>query len=436
MMRAVDIIQRKRDGLSLSRDEIAGFIRSYLDGDIADYQAAALLMAILLKGMTFEETAALTEEMMRSGEVYELDEATYGRTVDKHSTGGVGDKVSLILAPLAAACGVTVPMVSGRGLGHTGGTLDKLESIPGFRVNLTREEFFAQLKRIRVAMIGQSDNFVPADKRLYALRDVSATVESIPLISASIMSKKIASGAHALVMDVKCGSGAFMQTLDKARELAQTLRGVGEALGRPVRSLITDMNQPLGSALGNAPEVREALECFAGAGPPDLRELTIELTAEMIVLHTRGSTPLEAARGQATRALDSGAAREKFAELIAAQDGDAHVIDDPARLKIAANVDELRSPAGGFVSVTDCREIGIAAGVLGAGRQRTTDQVDHSVGIEMLVRTGDRVDAGRAMARIYHANGRGLETCRRRLANAISVGDKHVAAPPLIIERI
>ena len=444
-MRPTDVIIRKRDGKVLSGDEIAAFVKGLGSGEWADYQTAALLMAIFLQGMNFEETAALTREMMDSGEKYDLTGIASGgrRPVDKHSTGGVGDKVSLALAPLAAACGLTVPMVSGRGLGHTGGTLDKLEAIPGFRVRLDTPAFLKQLSRLGVAMIGQSDTFVPADKTLYALRDVTATVESIPLICASILSKKAASGAAALIMDVKCGSGAFMATLESARELAKGLAGVGAALGRPVRAMITDMSQPLGRAVGNANETREAIECLRGGGPDDLRTLVVEQAAEMILLAEPTSaagpaTPkdLEKARAKATAALESGAALEKFATLIEAQGGDARVTEDLELLALAPDRDTFEAPRDGVVSSVDSRAVGNAALSLGAGRVRTSDEVDHGVGLQMGVRIGDRVKRGDSLVEIIHRGGHGLEDCRARLQRAFVIGDESVAAPELIIERL
>jgi pyrimidine-nucleoside phosphorylase len=432
-MRIVDVIIKKLEGGTLSQEEIAFFLKGYVRDEIADYQAAALLMAVFFRGMDAAETAALTREMMNSGAVYDLSGLNAGFPVDKHSTGGVGDKVSLALAPLAAACGVAVPMVSGRGLGHTGGTLDKLESIPGFDVRMDEAHYRRQLEEIGVVMAGQSDDFVPADKRLYALRDVTGTIESIPLICASIMSKKIASGARALVMDVKAGSGAFMATIDKARALAQGLIGVGNELGRPVHAFITDMSQPLGRMIGNSVEVIEAIDCLKGGGPADLREITLELTAEMLVL--AGTAPgRDEALQQCHRALETGAALEKFRELVRAQGGNPAVADDPGILDIAPDTAEFRSDGDGFVAAMDCRGIGNAAMVLGAGRLKTTDPVDHGVGIEMLVRIGDKVSRGDAMARIFHRNGKGLEGCTTRLREAFQLSGKPVAVPPLIHE--
>lgn len=436
-MRAVEIIIKKRDGGCLSREELEFFIREYLAGAIEDYQVSAWLMAAFLRGMTPEETAHLTRAMMNSGETYRWPPRNGWRPVDKHSTGGVGDKVSLVLAPLAAACGVPVPMVSGRGLGHTGGTLDKLESIPGFCVRVTRDQFGRQLAEIGVVMAGQSDNFVPADKRLYALRDVTGTVESVPLICASILSKKAASGAEGLVMDVKCGSGAFMKTLDQARELARGLSDTGAALGLPVRVMITDMSQPLGRLVGNSLEVIESVDCLRGGGPADLRQLVIEQAAVMICLASgrEGPDHLNAARAQARAALDGGAAWETFLRLVEAQGGDRRALEDTSRLDIAPDVAVLTADRDGWVQSMDCAAVGVAAGILGAGRTRVTDQVDHGVGLEMLARIGDRVEKGAPLVRIWHRGGRGLNDCLARLRAAIVVGGHTVPPPALIIER-
>jgi pyrimidine-nucleoside phosphorylase len=434
-MRAVDLIIKKREGQTLTAAEIESFITGYIREEVADYQAAAFLMAAFLRGMSFEETAALTRAMMHSGETYDLEPLGLSRSVDKHSTGGVGDKVSLILAPLVAACGVPVPMVSGRGLGHTGGTLDKLESIPGFNVRLSRDRFYAQLQQTGVAMIGQSDNFVPADKKLYALRDVTGTVESVPLICASIMSKKVASGAQALVMDVKCGGGAFMPTLERARELAQGLCGVGQALGRPVRALITDMSQPLGRMIGNSLEVIESIDCLKGGGPADLRDLTLQLAAEMLVLGGKAAARKDGL-AQAEQVLDSGAAWQKFREMVKLQGGDLKVVDDANLLDVSAERVDFQAPADGYVAAVDCRAIGNAAVVLGAGRAKTSDPVDYGVGIEMHARIGDAVTPGQPLLTIYHRNGRGLEDCKARLEKAFTFSQQAPPTVPLIMEQV
>jgi pyrimidine-nucleoside phosphorylase len=434
-MRAVDIIIKKRNGGVLSDAEIAFFITNYLRDEIPDYQTSALLMAIYFQGMTFEETAELTRQMILSGDVFDLSSLKYGFPVDKHSTGGVGDKISLPLAPLAAACGVAVPMVSGRGLGHTGGTLDKLESIPGFNVYLTREQFLSQLDRIGVVMAGQTDTFVPADKRLYALRDVTGTVESIPLICASIMSKKVASGAQALVMDVKTGSGAFMPTLEKSRALAQGLIGVGKAMNRPVHAMITDMNQPLGRKIGNSLEVIESIACLRGGGPTDVRELTLRLTAEMLVL-AKVEDSAEKAYERCAKVLDSGKALEKFQELVEAQGGDPRVVENPGLLDLASDEAYFSAPQSGYLATVNCREIGNAAVVLGGGRNKTTDTIDHGVGLEMLAKIGNPVHAGEPIVRILHRKERGLDECLARLAGAFTFSEHPVTPPPLIYETL
>ncbi|MGI8908070.1 MAG: thymidine phosphorylase [Candidatus Sumerlaeaceae bacterium] len=434
-MRPVDLIIKKREGYPLTADEFEMFISAFVREEVADYQAAAFLMAAFTRGLDFEETAGLTRAMMNSGETYDLTGLGLSRSVDKHSTGGVGDKISLILAPLIGACGVPVPMVSGRGLGHTGGTLDKLESIPGFNVSLSREQFFAQLKKIGVAMIGQSDKFVPADKKLYALRDVTGTVESVPLICASIMSKKVASGAQALVMDVKCGSGAFMPTLERARELAHGLTGVGQALGRPVRALITDMNQPLGKMIGNSLEVIESIDCMKGGGPADVRELTLELAAEMLILGDKALTHQEA-RTVAEGALDSGEAWQKFREMVQMQGGDVSFIDDPAKLDVSTERFDFAADTDGYLTAVDCRGIGNAAVVLGAGREKTTDDVDYGVGFEMHVRIGDEVKVRTPLITIYHRGGPALEDCKARLRAAFTIGPTKAEPRPLVLERV
>ncbi len=432
-MRAVEIIIKKRDGGVLTPAELDFFIQNYLHDEIPDYQVSALLMAIYFQGMTFQETAELTRQMINSGETYDLSHL--GFPVDKHSTGGVGDKVSLPLAPLAAACGVVVPMVSGRGLGHTGGTLDKLESIPGFNVHLTRQQFLSQLEKIGVVMAGQTNTFVPADKRLYALRDVTGTIESIPLICASIMSKKIASGARGLVMDVKTGTGAFMQTLEKSRALAEGLIGVGRAMDRPVHVLITDMNQPLGRRIGNALEVIESIACLRGNGPQDLRELTLRLTAEMLIIAGLESDR-QVAYQRCAQVLDSGKALEKFAQLIEAQGGDPRIVDNMSYFNIPIDEDYFLAPRSGFLTKINCREIGNAAVVLGAGRNKTSDPIDHGVGLEMLAKLGHKVQEGEPIVRIIHRRGRGIEDCILRLARAFTIEETPAELPPLIYETL
>lgn len=433
-MRAVDVIQRKRDGHALTADEIAFMVHGAVSGDVPDYQLTAWLMAVFLRGMTPEETAVLTECMRTSGEVFDLS-AVPGIKVDKHSTGGVGDKVSLVLAPLVAAAGVPVPMVSGRGLGHSGGTLDKLEAIPGFRVALSEGEFRRQVATVGCAIIGQTDNFVPADKRLYALRDVVACVESIPLITASIMSKKLASGADALVMDVKSGNGAFMKTDEEARRLAESLVATGRAMGKPTVALITDMNQPLGCAVGNALETAEAIECLQGRGPADLRALTLALGAEMLVLGGKAATA-EGASAALARLLDGGQALAKFRAMVEAQGGDPRAVDDPARLPRAPRVTEFRAERAGVVAHFDTAEVGRACNILGAGRERTEDGIDHSVGLVLRRRLGDRVEAGDVLIEIHHRDGERLERCLAILRRSVRVGEEPEGPQPLIHARL
>jgi pyrimidine-nucleoside phosphorylase len=432
------IIARKRDGHALSSAEIADFVRGATDGSWADYQLSALLMAIFLRGMSAAERVALTEAMMRSGTVADLSHVP-GRKVDKHSTGGVGDKVSLPLAAMVAACGVPVPMISGRGLGHTGGTLDKLESIPGFRVDLSLAAYAAQVGRIGCALIGQTRDLAPADKKLYALRDVTATVECLPLICASIMSKKMAEGIDALVLDVKVGRGAFMKTLPEARALAAAMCEIGRAMGRPTRALLTRMDQPLGRAVGNALEVAESVACLrgeAGAGADDLLAVTHALGAEMLLL--AGAAPDEAAARERLRAVvANGAALAKFREIVVAQGGDGRVCDDPAAvLPRAPHVVEARAARAGFVVGVDALEVALAALRLGAGRIRAEDTVDAAAGFSRLVKVGERVEAGDVLGLVHAADAARAAEARTALEAAVGLGDEAPPAPPLVIERV
>lgn len=401
-----DIIARKRDGGRLTREEIEFFARGVVDGRFADYQATALLMAIFWRGLDAEETTWLTEAMRTSGEVVDLSDIP-GPKVDKHSTGGVGDKVSLILAPLVAACGVNVPMMSGRGLGHTGGTLDKLEAIPGFRVGLEVGEFRAILRKVGLAMIGQTPRVVPADRKLYALRDVTATVECIPLICASIMSKKLAEGIDSLVLDVKFGRGAFMKRKEDALALARTMVAVGRAAGKPVVAQLTSMDQPLGRCVGHATEVIESLECLKGRGPRDLMEVTLALGGQMLMLAGVAPDPA-AARGRLEAALTDGGALEKFREMCAAQGGDPQVVDYYARLPTAAIRREIRAApsVNGYVAAVDALQCGHAILALGGGRAAVTDRVDHAVGLSDLIKVGDPVGPGTRLCTL-HANDEG-----------------------------
>ena len=399
-IRAIDVIRKKRDGIELSRDEIEGLITAYTDGKIPDYQVSAWLMAVVLKGMTRPETAALTDAMLHSGEVLDLSSLP-ARKVDKHSTGGVGDKTSLVLAPLAAAAGIAVPMISGRGLGHTGGTLDKLEAIPGFNVNLSVTEFRRVLEKCGCAMIGQTAEIAPADRKLYALRDVTGTVESPYLICASIMSKKLAEGIDALVLDVKTGSGAFMKSEKDATFLAELMVETGERMGKKVVALITDMDQPLGNKIGNALEVVEVVEVLRGGGPDDLRNLCLELAGWMLHLGEVSKTVAEG-KQQSAKLISSGKALEKFREMVELQGGDAQVIDDAKKLPHARQTLEVSSAKAGYVASMQCEQIGTACVILGGGRERKEDSVDPAVGIVLHKKVGDRVSAGEAFATIYY----------------------------------
>ncbi|HEV2969683.1 MAG TPA: thymidine phosphorylase [Pirellulales bacterium] len=425
-MNPVQIIARKRDGAALSADEIGSLIDGYVRGDVPDYQMSAFAMAVYLRGMDGAETAALTERMLRSGDVLETPDVA--RRVDKHSTGGIGDKSSLILAPLLACCGLQVPMISGRGLGATGGTLDKLESIPGFRTDLTADEIQQIVERFGCVITGATANLVPADRKLYALRDVTATVASIPLITASIMSKKLAEGLSALVLDVKFGSGAFMKSLDQARILAQAMVDTGSRMGVKTTALLTDMNQPNGRLAGNAVEVDESLEVLAGGGPADLREVTLALAAE--VLRMKGlAADRESALAMLSGHLSSGRALEKFREMVAAQGGNL----DAPRLRAPGSL----VPAGrdGYVTSIDTEQLGMAIVDLGGGRKKVGDAVDHSVGVEMLVRVGDKVEQGQPLVQIF-ARPADREWATRRIAEAIQISEEPCAPLPLIVERI
>jgi len=398
--RAIDVIRKKRDGIELSRHEIEGLVNAYTRGDIPDYQVSAWLMAVVLKGMTRPETAALTDAMLHSGDVLDLSSLP-AKKVDKHSTGGVGDKTSLVLAPLAAAAGIAVPMISGRGLGHTGGTLDKLEAIPGFNVNLSVSEFRHVLEKCGCAMIGQTAEIAPADRKLYALRDVTGTVESPYLICASIMSKKLAEGIDALVLDVKTGSGAFMKSEKDAAFLAELMVETGERMGTKVVALITDMDQPLGNKIGNALEVVEVVEVLRGGGPEDLRELCLELAAWMLRLGGVARTVAEGKQSSADL-ISSGKALEKFRQMVELQGGDVRVIDDSNRLPQAQHTLQVLSAKAGYVTAVQCEQIGTACVILGGGRERKEDSVDPAVGIVLHKKVGDRVSAGEPLATIYY----------------------------------
>jgi pyrimidine-nucleoside phosphorylase len=424
------IIAKKRDGHALSREEIDAFVRGATDGSWADYQLSALLMAVFLRGMSEEETAAYTDAMMRSGVVADLS-GVRGTKVDKHSTGGVGDKISIPLAPMVAACGVPVPMISGRGLGHSGGTLDKLESIPGFRTDLSLERYKEQVARVGCALIGQTSELAPADKKLYALRDVTATVECIPLICGSILSKKLAEGIDALVLDVKFGRGAFMKTKADARQLAEALVNVGRAGGKKVRALLTAMDQPLGRTVGNSLEVAESIECLRGKGPADVMELTFALGSHMLVLGGAAKNE-DDGRAKLEAVVASGAALEKFREIVTAQGGDAGVLDDVTRLPHAKLTAEVVARGNGFVSDVSAMEVALAALRLGAGRAKADDIVDTSVGVAELVKVGERVVAGAVLAKIHANDARALDEARVMLEKAIVISGQAPTLRPLI----
>jgi len=428
------VIARKRDGAELERAEIEAFVAGATDGSWADYQLSALLMAVFLRGMTPRETATLTEAMMRSGTVADLSSIRAPK-VDKHSTGGVGDKVSLHLAPMVAACGVVVPMISGRGLGHTGGTVDKLEAIPGFRVGLSLSEFRAQLEKVGVSLISQTAEIVPADRKLYALRDVTATVESIPLICASILSKKLAEGIDALVLDVKFGRGAFMKEKARARELAVALTSVARAMGKPTRAVMTAMDEPLGHAVGNALEVAESVECLRGSGPADLMEVTYALGEQMLILAGRAEDAA-AARVQLEGSVSSGSALSKFRELVAAQGGDPRVADDPSVLPASPARAAVPSLADGWVKSVDALGVALAAQRLGAGRARAEDAIDPAVGVSGLAKVGQRVRKGEPLCFVHAADRDRLAEAHAILARTIVVGSSPVAPPPRVGEII
>jgi pyrimidine-nucleoside phosphorylase len=428
------IIARKRDGHALTREEIAAFVRGATDGSWADYQLAALLMAIVLRGMSSEETAAYTEAMMRSGVVADLSHIKQPKA-DKHSTGGVGDKISLHLAPMVAACGVVVPMISGRGLGHTGGTLDKLESIPGFRVNLSMSEYRAELEKIGLSLIGQTAELAPADKKLYALRDVTGTVESIPLICGSILAKKLAEGIDVLVLDVKFGRGAFMKERAKARELAQALVSVATAMGKPTRAVLTAMEQPLGRNVGNALEVIESIECLRGEGPADTLEVTYTLGEQMLVLARVAKNSADA-RKQLETSITSGRALEKFGEMIAAQGGDPRVVDDINRLPRARLAEPLLAVRDGVIADVNAMDVALAALRLGAGRARAEDGIDHAVGVSGLVKIGERVARGAPLCVVHSNDEKARAEAQAILAKAITIADNAAPRPRLIDEVI
>jgi pyrimidine-nucleoside phosphorylase len=431
-MRTVDLILRKRGGEELSVEEIQYLINGYTTGDIPDYQMAAFLMATYFTGMTDRELSSFTEVMMASGEVLNLDDIP-GVKVDKHSTGGVGDKTSLICAPIAAAAGVVVPMISGRSLGHTGGTLDKLESIPGFRTDLTLDQFRAQLTELGLAFIGQSEEIAPADKRLYALRDVTGTVEAISLIASSIMSKKMAEGLDALVLDVKVGDGAFMKKQVDARRLAAAMVGVGRRLDKKVQALITDMHQPLGYAVGNALEVMEVSQTLQKAGPADLTRLSLELAARMIYLG-KVTASLDDARKLAEDKLMDGSAYRKFKQVVEAQGGNPQALDRFELLPNATGMREILSPRAGFVSAIKAEDIGRASAMMGAGRSRKEDVIDPAVGVILEVKAGEKVESGSVLCRLYYTSEENLDEAADLVEDAFRISGARPEERELILE--
>lgn len=428
-MRMVDIIEQKRDGKELTSDEIQFFIKGYTDGSIPDYQVSALMMAIYFQGMTEKERADLTMAMVQSGDQIDLSKIE-GVKVDKHSTGGVGDTTTLVLGPLVAAVGVPVAKMSGRGLGHTGGTIDKLESVAGFHVEIENEEFINLVNKNKLAVIGQSGNLTPADKKLYALRDVTATVESIPLIAGSIMSKKIAAGADAIVLDVKTGAGAFMKTLEDSRELASAMVRIGNNVGRRTMAVISDMSQPLGFAIGNALEVKEAIDTLKGEGPQDLTELCLTLGSHMVYLANKAAN-LKEAREKLEGVIKDGTALNVFKTFLSSQGGDASIVDDPSKLPQAKYTIELQAKEDGYVSEMIADEIGTAAMLLGAGRATKESVIDLAVGLVLQKKIGDAVKKGESLVTIY-SNFENVSEVEKKLYESIRISHEAVASPVLI----
>ncbi|MBB5323506.1 pyrimidine-nucleoside phosphorylase [Anoxybacillus tepidamans] len=432
-MRMVDLIEKKRDGYALTKEEIQFIIQGYTTGEIPDYQMSAFAMAVFFRGMTEEETAALTMAMVHSGDTIDLSEIE-GIKVDKHSTGGVGDTTTLVLGPLVASVGVPVAKMSGRGLGHTGGTIDKLESVPGFHVEISNEEFIELVNKNKLAVVGQSGNLTPADKKLYALRDVTATVNSIPLIASSIMSKKIAAGADAIVLDVKTGAGAFMKELDDAKALAKAMVEIGKRVGRKTMAIISDMSQPLGYAVGNALEVKEAIDTLRGEGPADLQELCLVLGSHMVYLAEKASS-LEEARHLLENAIKDGSALETFKRFLTAQGGDASVVDDPSKLPQAKYQIELEAKEDGYVSKIVADEVGTAAMLLGAGRATKESTIDLAVGLVLRKKVGDAVKKGESLVTIY-SNTEQIDEVKQLLTESIKISSNRVTPPTLIYDKI
>lgn len=432
-MRMIDIIEKKRDGYELTTEEIQFFIKGYTDGTIPDYQASALLMAIYFQGMNHRERKDLTMAMVHSGDQVDLSKIE-GIKVDKHSTGGVGDTTTLVLGPLVASVGVPVAKMSGRGLGHTGGTIDKLESFPGFHVELTKDEFIQLVNEQKIAVVGQSGNLTPADKKLYALRDVTGTVNSIPLIASSIMSKKIAAGADCIVLDVKVGSGAFMKNVADAKELAETMVEIGNSVGRKTMAVISDMDQPLGFAIGNALEVKEAIATLKGTGPQDLTELCLTLGSQMVYLAKKAES-VDEARQMLISAIQSGKALEKMKSFITSQGGDVAYIDDPEKLPQAKYKIELPAKASGWIEKMVADKIGLAAMKLGAGRETKESKIDLAVGIVLNKKVGDPIEQGESILTIY-SNSENIEEVKNLLYHSIKISHAKISPPPLIHEII
>lgn len=432
-MRMLDIIEKKRDGYELTKQEIEFVIQGYTDGTIPDYQMSAFAMAVYFQDMTDKERAALTMAMVESGDQIDLS-AIDGVKVDKHSTGGVGDTTTLVLAPLVASVGVPVAKMSGRGLGHTGGTIDKLEAVKGFSVEISNQEFIDLVNKNKVAVIGQTGNLTPADKKLYALRDVTATVNSIPLIASSIMSKKIASGANAIVLDVKTGAGAFMKDLEGAEQLARAMVDIGNNLGRKTMAIISDMSQPLGFAIGNALEVKEAIDTLSGKGPQDLYDLCIDLGSRMVVLANKATT-IEEAREKLEETIKSGKALQVFKQFLEAQGGDGSVVDNPLNLPTAKYQIEIPSQKEGYISAISADKIGVTAMILGAGRATKESTIDLSVGLELRKKVGDFVRVGEPLV-IVHSNAENIEEVTQRIYDAYTIQAQKIEVPTLILKEI
>lgn len=432
-MFALDLIIKKRNGMKLTREEINFFVDGYTKGEIPDYQASAFLMAVFFNGMDTDETLWLTEAMLHSGDIVDLS-CIPGIKVDKHSTGGVGDKTTLVIAPIVASCGVPVAKMSGRGLGHTGGTIDKLESIPGFRTSLSREEFVTNVKEIGIAVAGQTENLVPADKKMYALRDVTGTVENLSLIAASIMSKKLASGSDAIVLDVKVGSGAFMKTIGEAEKLARLMVDIGRGAGRKTVALITDMDRPLGNNIGNALEVSEAVDILNGKGPDDLREVCLELAANMLFVAGKGD--IESCRRLAAGAIEKRTALKKLVEMVIRQGGDPKAIEDTAELPKARFKAEWKAETAGYIEKMHAEKLGYASLILGAGRKNKDDVIDHSAGIELVKKPSDKVERGETLAFLHTSDENRIPEALSVLETAVSISSNPVQAQPLILGRI